>query len=383
MSNTFPFITILCPVLNAGRTLNTMFEYVFKLDWDFERMEIILADGGSTDTTMEVIKSWAGKYPKQVRWVEVPKSLSPGFARNEALKMAKGEYVLFTDGDCAPQSDWAKKLLQPFSLDKKIGGVGGEITTLRTDPNNDTETYCEQTRFLSVSGRCGITASGYMPEIKNYDPHEVNGNDCPFFATANLAVPKKVLDEIGNEFWHEITGEDVDFCLRIQRKGYRLYFAKDAIIQHMHRISEKAFYEQLFGYGFGHPLLIQKHARKRLEIILQYGKRRNIPLGFPFYQSAILHIGDYQLFKFFGWLFLAGMVAGLFIRFEGWMPMNLIFLGLFFMFLFRYFRPALKLKPRSKFFVWCRIRYCSNKNYINGAKKGMREFGNICHEASW
>jgi cellulose synthase/poly-beta-1,6-N-acetylglucosamine synthase-like glycosyltransferase len=377
-----PFISIVCPVRNADRTIAKTFEYFFNIDYPQDRFEIIIADGGSTDETVAITKKWAKAHP-QIVLVEVPNCVSPGFARNAALKIVKGEYILFTDGDCAPEKDWVTKLLNPFKLDPKIGIVGGEILTLRTDMNNFTESYCEQVRFLSVAGRCGVRENGFMPEIKNYDPHEVNGGDwSPFFATANLAISKKALQDIGAEFWHEITGEDVDFCIRVQSKGYKLYFAVDAVVKHMHRVSLESYLKQWHGYGYGHPLLIQKHARNRFEIILQYGKKRSIPLALPL-GKGIMHIGDYHLMHFFGLLFILGLIACAFSRSAllSYLTLGSFLLGSFF--LYRYFRPCFKLKPGSKFFSWCKIRYLTNRSFIKGASQGSKKFGPICIEGSW
>lgn len=379
-----PFVSIVCPVRNAARTMDKTFEYLFDIDYPRDKFEIVLADGGSTDDTVDIIKKWAAKQ-KQIRLVEVPNCVSPGFARNAALKVVKGEYILFTDGDCAPNKDWAQRLIAPFKLDPKIGIVGGEVLTLRTDMNNTTESYCEQVRFLSVAGRCGVRQNGYMPEIRRHDPHEVNGGDwCPFFATANMAVSKQAMNEVGNEFWHEITGEDVDFCLRVQAKGYKLYFAVDAVVKHMHRVSLESYLRQWHGYGYGHPLLVAKHARDVFEVVLQYGRKKSIPLYLPFLKKGIMHIGDYHLFQFFGVLFVLAGLGALIAPGTAWLNWTaLVSLVLAALFTYRYFRPCLKLKPASKFFTWAKIRYLTNKSFIKGAKDGTKKFGPKCIEGSW
>jgi GT2 family glycosyltransferase len=347
-------------------------------------MEIVLADGGSTDDTVAIIRKWSGQHP-QIKLVEVPNCVSPGFARNAALKTVKGEYVLFTDGDCAPNPDWVYRLLDPFRLDPKIGIVGGEVLTLRTDMNNDTESYCEQVRFLSVAGRCGVRQNGFMPPILHNDPHEVNGGDwSPFFATANLAVSKAALAAAGNEFWHEITGEDVDFCMRIQSQGFKLYFALDAVVRHMHRVSLESYLRQWHGYGFGHPLLVAKHARPGLELVFQYGRKRSARVRLPWPGKAIIHIGDFQLMHLFALCLVLGVTAVQILSGVSWLaPMNWVSLVLTLWFTGRYFRPCLRLKPAGKFFRWAKIRYLTNLAFIRGAWDGMKKFGTICIEGSW
>ena len=255
-----PFVSVINPVRNTERTLKKCLESLIDLDYPKEKLQFIFADGGSTDSTVRIIRDWQTRYP-QIILVEVANCKSPGQARNAALKVAGGDYILFTDGDCLVHKDWVNKILEPFFKDPKIGMVGGEIHTERTD-DNDVEIYCEQTGFLSVSGRCRLTSAGYYPNIEKDLPHEVNGNiHSPFFATANAAVSKDAADAIGREFWHEITNEDVDFSIRINQKGFRLFFQPAAIVEHIHRMSLKDYNKQLFGYGFGHPLPVKAHTR--------------------------------------------------------------------------------------------------------------------------
>ncbi len=375
-----PFVSIINPIRNAARTIEKCLESLINLDYPKEKLEFIFADGGSSDSTVGIIQEWQKRHP-QIILITIPSCKSPGQARNAALKVARGDYILFTDGDCVVRRDWVDKILEPFFKDKKIGMVGGEILTLRTDRNNYVEAYCEETKFLSVAGRCRLTAAGEYPVIKYGLPHEVNGNiHSPFFATANAAVSKEAADAVGREFWHEITNEDVDFSIRIIKKGFRLYFQPTAIVEHMHRVNLKDYCKQLFGYGFGHPLPVRAHARRVFEICLQYFGYIYIPI--PFFVKGMLYIGNFHLMHIFGAAFLIQFIIGLFIHslLNGWLLLS----GLLFLwFTFLYFRPAFALNPRNKFLTWAKIRYISNWALMKGGFKGMKTWGVFYVESSW
>lgn len=375
-----PFVSIVNPIRNTVRTLEKCLQSLVELDYPKEKLEFIFADGGSTDSTVEIIRQWQKRYP-QILLIAVANCKSPGQARNAALRIAKGDYILFTDGDCVVRRDWVNKILERFFKDKKIGMVGGEILTLRTDNNNDVEAYCEETKFLSVSGRCNVTSAGYYPSIKKDLPHEVNGNiHSAFFATANAAVSKEAVDAVGREFWHEITNEDVDFSIRILKAGFRLYFEPAAIVEHMHRVTLKDYCRQLFGYGFGHPLPVKAHTKKVFEICLQYFGYIYIPI--PCFIKGVLYIGNFHLMHIFGALFLIRFIGSLFIA--SLFNTTLLVLGLFFvLFSVLYFWPALALKPRSKFLRWAKIRYISNWALMRGGFKGMKQWGVFYLESSW
>ena len=379
MNRQDPYVSIIVPVRNAERTIDTTLSYLTALDYPTDRLEVILADGGSTDSTVAVIERWQERYP-QLRLVKVPNCRTPGHARNAALKVAVGEFVLFTDGDCAPEPDWVRQILRPFFMDERIGGVGGEVLTLRTDPDNETEEYCEQVKFLSVCGRCGVAESGYFPGLCARAPHEVSGGDfSPFFATANAAFRRAAIDAVGGRFWDEPTGEDVDFSLRVLQRGYRLYFAREAVVKHMHRVSLASFLKQWYGYGFGHPLLVREHARDGLEVVIQLGRPHFLHLPSPI--KGIVHLGYFHLAHL---SLLAALGSGLSAAFTpAALPALAASLGVFALSAAAYFAPCLWLKPRRRLLTWCKIRYLTNWALIRGALDGSRRFGAICLEPSW
>ena len=96
--NDLPFISIINPIRNVERTIETNLKYLLGIDYPKEKFEIVFGDGGSTDKTVDIIRDWQKKYGL-IKLVIVPNSKSPGEARNAALKIAKGDYILFTDGD--------------------------------------------------------------------------------------------------------------------------------------------------------------------------------------------------------------------------------------------------------------------------------------------
>ncbi|MDD5496581.1 MAG: hypothetical protein PHP46_05735, partial [Candidatus Omnitrophica bacterium] len=180
--------------------------------------------------------------------------------------------------------------------------------------------------------------------------------------------------------WHEITSEDVDFSLRILKAGFKLYYKPSAVVDHMHRVTLQAYCKQLFGYGFGHPLAVLKHAKNVMEIQFQYTPNY-ITFVVPFPMKGIIYIGDFHFMHLFGLAFVINLIQTLMTQnLTMWLP---IWAAAFLFFLWKYFKPMLKLTPKDKFLTWCRIRYVSNWALMKGGFKGMRTFGVIYIESSW
>lgn len=88
-------ISIIVPVYNAEKTLTTCVESV--LSQSYANLEIILVDDGSKDQSLEICRGFARK-DARVRIIS-QENAGPAAARNRALAVMTGEYVLFVDSD--------------------------------------------------------------------------------------------------------------------------------------------------------------------------------------------------------------------------------------------------------------------------------------------
>ena len=382
--NKKPFISILIPVKNFERTIEKTFEYLLKLDYPHEKWEIVIADGGSTDRTIAIIEDWQQKYPF-IKLVDVPNSPSPGFARNKALNAVKGDFLFFTDADCAPCRDWVNQILEIFNKDERIGAVGGEVYTLRVDPDNLVELWCEYFRFNMVSARYRFIKEGYVPNLPDDPaPSEVAGHRAYFFGTCNVAYRRKAMSDVSARFWDHPTGEDMDFSFQHQRKGWRFYFLPSAKVDHMHRADLKSLRKVWVAYGQAHCPLIEKYVKKEhLEIILQFSKRApSVKIPFPI--KGFIYLGNFHLMHIFGFAFIASFLSSFFVVGFG-VPeiLALIFLILFGYFGFRFLQRCFGMEPKRYFFTWCKMKYLTNLSFIIGGLKGFKKYKILCIEPSF
>jgi len=97
-------LSIIIPTLNEEKYLSLLLEEIKKQN--FNDLEIIVADGGSTDKTIEIVKRYGCK---------IVKGGLPAKGRNEGAKVAKGETFLFMDADniYLPEN-FLKKLIKEF-----------------------------------------------------------------------------------------------------------------------------------------------------------------------------------------------------------------------------------------------------------------------------
>lgn len=381
--NTLSFISIIIPVKNFERTIEKTFEYLLNVDYPRDAWEWVIADGGSTDQTVKIIKDWQKKYPF-IKLVEIPHCPSPGYARNKALEIARGEFLFFTDADCAPSKDWIKEMLKHFKNDPKIAAVGGEVYTLKVDPDNLVEAWCQHFRFNMVSPRYGFIQEGYYPDFpKVPKPTDIAGHRAYFFGTCNVAYRRSAMQEIGARFWEKPTGEDMDLSYQHRKAGGKFYFAPQAKVDHMHRADLTALKKVWVTYGQAHLPLIDKYVKiNALEIVLQFLKG-NPSFTLPFPLRGFVYLGNFHLAHLFGFLFILGLMLGSFIQSLSWTLFSFVFFLFLLRFSFQYVKWNLGMEPKSKFFTWCKMKYLTNLSFIQGGLKDFKKYKILCIEPSF
>ncbi len=383
MASLDPIVSIIIPVKNFERTIEKTFKYLLDVDYPRDSWERVIAVGGSPDKTIEIRKSWQKKYPF-IKLVGIPNCPSPGFARNKALEVVKGDFLFFTDADCAPSKNWINEMLKHFSRDPKIAAVGGEVFTLKVDPNNLVEAWCQHFRFNMVSPRYGFIKEGYYPEFpRDPRPSDVGGHKAYFFGTCNVAYRKVAMKAIAAKFWERPTGEDMDLSYQHRQAGWRFYFAPLAKVDHMHRADLKSLRKVWVTYGDAHLPLIDKYIKKRgLEIILQFLKG-NPSFVLPLPVRGFVYIGNFQLMHIFVLLFILGTVLNFVLAGWGIKIFTLIFGVLTLYFAYQYVKWNFGMEPKSKFFTWCKMKYLTNLSFIQGGLKDFKKYKIFCIEPSF
>lgn len=102
-------ISIIIPVYNAERFLERCLDATIK-SLEGIKGEILLVDNGSSDTSPEIMKKYAGKYDGVVK-VSHCNTRGAGAARNCGVAKARGRYLWFVDADDEISADAVRKLL--------------------------------------------------------------------------------------------------------------------------------------------------------------------------------------------------------------------------------------------------------------------------------
>ncbi len=116
MKTDLPTISIVIPTLDSSSTLPACLESIREQDYPGDMLEIIIADAGSFDSTVEIASQFTDKiYPNPLKTGEAGKAVG--------VRHATGEIIALIDSDnILPGRDWLKRMAAPFA-DPEIAGT--------------------------------------------------------------------------------------------------------------------------------------------------------------------------------------------------------------------------------------------------------------------
>jgi glycosyltransferase involved in cell wall biosynthesis len=122
-----PSITIIIPVYNQGKMIEDKINNCLGLDYPQDKLEIVVASDGSTDDTDDVVRKHSRQGVKLIRLVE---RKGKHYAQGEALKIARGEIIVFTDVGLSFWPGSLRRLVRNFG-DPKVACVSSvdEVVT--------------------------------------------------------------------------------------------------------------------------------------------------------------------------------------------------------------------------------------------------------------
>lgn len=260
------FFSIVIPTYNRPDRLKKCLQSITQLNYPRDRFEVIVVDDGSKTPMDAVVSPF-----REVLNVTFIRQLNagPADARNRGAAQAKGQFLVFTDDDCIPETNWLKNLDTHFATtpDSLIGGK-----TLNALSDN----------LYSTASQILID---YLYSYYNQDSYSSN-----FFASNNFAMPVDRFHALGgfDTSFPLAAGEDREFCDRWLSQGYTMLYASDVQIYHAHHLTLPKFWRQHFNYGRGafcfHRTRAQRaHNRIKVEPFSFYIKL----LTYPFFNLLL------------------------------------------------------------------------------------------------
>ena len=194
------FVSVIIPVYNAKRFLLEAVESVRQQD--YQPMEIIIVDDGSTDSSAALINNLGD----DIRFFS-QEHQGPSAARNQGLAMARGDVIAFLDADDL----WPR------------GRLHLQLERLLQDPN--LEVVMGRTQYF-----------GLLSVLRGKIQFEGTDNTAIVMHLGSALFRKSTFEKVGNFDESLPNYEDLDWFLRAREKGVSMLILK--IITQRYRMHE-------------------------------------------------------------------------------------------------------------------------------------------------
>ena len=264
-------------------------------------VEYIVIDNNSTDGSAEYVRN---NFP-WVKLIANSENLGFGRANNQGLLIAKGQYLLIVNPDTVVGENTLKILIEQLRSNPQIGVTGPKII----DKEGKFELSCRRgfpTPFAAFSKITGLAV--LFPKSKLFAKYNLTYLDpdltCEVDSLSGcfMLLKREVYEEVGGfdeDFF--LYGEDIDWCYRIKKAGWKILYYPQAEVIH---------------YGGESTLRSDIDSRKLFFKAMRHFVKKHFSTKFPLMISLIM--GGIFLNRSFDWVkrsmhYLKAILADLFL----------------------------------------------------------------------
>lgn len=238
-----PLVSVIIPCRNEEKTIHLVLEALFEQSFPLQNMEIVIADGLSTDGTRRAIHAFSEAHPALfVRLVDNPKQIIPT-GLNTAIKASKGELIVRMDAHSLPNQDYVQRCYNAHQ-EGKAENVGG---VWKISPQNN--------GWVARS----IAAAAANPFAVG-DAHYRFTEKAAYVDTVPYGSYKRELfEKIGYFDESLLANEDYEFNTRIRQSGGRIWLDPAIQCTYFARATFAALAKQYWGYGFWKAQMLKRY----------------------------------------------------------------------------------------------------------------------------
>jgi GT2 family glycosyltransferase len=190
---------------NQAWNISRLIESVLRATSSVHSKEIILVDSASTDETVAL----AGRYPITILRLRPGQRLSPAIGRYIGSQRARGDLVLFLDGDTELVEGWLARALQKMRDEPGAGVLTGKVINCQT----------------SAAGRAVPLDEVYKGASREVLWGSYDGGGAAMYR-------RSLLEKVGTFNPGLFADEEPELCLRIRHAGYRVLELDYPIVWH-------------------------------------------------------------------------------------------------------------------------------------------------------
>lgn len=234
-------LSVICPIYNEERYIRGCVESVLAQDFPHDDLEVIFADGMSTDSTRDIVAQYAAAHP-WIRLIDNPRRIVPT-ALNAAIRASRGDIIMRLDAHASYPPNYFSALVAALR-ETGADNVGGVCITL---PANDLPTA--QAIAAVLSSRFGMGDSSFRVGVNKR---------CEVDTVPFGCWHREVFDRIGLFDEDLVRNQDDEFNGRLRKNGGTIILCPDVEIKYYGRDKIGKVARMFYQYGLFKPLVNRK-----------------------------------------------------------------------------------------------------------------------------
>lgn len=272
-------VSVIVPCYNEQNTICLLLEALIAQTFSHQEMEVVIADGISTDQTRQRILDFQAEHPDLLlRIVDNPRRIIPAGV-NLAIRAAQGEIIVRLDAHSVPRADYVERCVQ--ALEQGKGDNVGGVWEIRPGGAG------WQARAVAAAAAhpLGVGDARYR-----YTDQAQQVDTVPFGAfRRQLAEKAGLFDE------SLLTNEDYEFNVRLRRAGGVIWLDPEIRSVYFARPGFLALARQYGRYGYWKARMLRRYPET-----IRW--RQALP---PLFVLSLFGLAALSLWlSFFGWLFM-------------------------------------------------------------------------------
>ena len=204
--------------------------------------EIIIVDNNSQDGTKEFLKEYQKTHPF-IKTIFNKENLGFAKAVNQGVKKSRGKYILLLNSDINVLPGAIEKLISFAEQKKDVGVVAPKL--LNSDKTPQPSCY----HLPTIKRAIDEYWRGKRGAYEKYLPRGGNPVKVEAVVGAAMLIPRVVIDVVGLlDEKYFMYFEDLDYCQRIRKNGFSVYYLPSARLIHHHGASGKGKHKKMNRY---------------------------------------------------------------------------------------------------------------------------------------
>jgi succinoglycan biosynthesis protein ExoA len=236
-------VSVIVPCYNEEARIQLLLEAVYGQTYPLNQIQVVIADGLSTDSTRAVIDDFKTKHPDlEIRVVENTRRVIPS-GLNRAIEAADGKYILRLDAHSIPYCDYIQNCIQGL-IDGRGDNIGG---VWNIQPGADTwiaKSIAIATAHPIGAGDALYRIGGMAQEV----------DTVPFGA-----FKKDLIKRIGMYDETLLTNEDYEFNARLRHAGGKVWLDPSISSIYYSRSNLGELARQYWRYGYWKAQMLRRY----------------------------------------------------------------------------------------------------------------------------